>query len=126
MSIPISHDDLKLLVEVGMLAATRGEITAAKAIFSAIEHVRPEAAASYAGPAVAYLFRGRPADAAEQLRRGLAKVPPDDRQPLQVLLGLALQLDACNAESLKVLRGAGDHPIAAALLADSHAAPAPL
>lgn len=119
MTFAMAHDDLKLLVEVGMLAATRGEISAAKTIFAAIEHVRPESAASYAGPAVAYLFRGRAADAMEHLRRGLRAVAPEGRQPRQVLLGLALKVDARNAESQQALRAAGDHPVATALLTRS-------
>lgn len=117
MTPAIEHDELKLLVEVGMLAATHGEITATKTIFAAIECVRPDSAASYAGPALAYLFRGRAADALEYLQRGLRAVASEEQPPLQALLGLALQVDARNAESLQALRTAGDHPMAAALRA---------
>ncbi len=99
-----------------MLAATRGHITPAQAIFAAVENERPEAPAAYVGYALACLFRGKAVDAVECLTRGLKRVTPDDRPDLQALLGLALQVSGRSSESRKLLATAGSHPLATALL----------
>ncbi len=117
MSDVIERDELKLLVEVGMLAATQGDVEAAKVIFDAIEQERPDAAASYAGPAMALLFRGRTADAISALQRGLKAVGETDRPDLQALLGVALHIDGRGAESAQALNASHTHPLSAALLA---------
>lgn len=119
MDIVIEKSEIKLLAEVGMLAATRGDLAAARAIFSAVEQERPECAAAYAGPAVALLVRGRPDEAIEGLQRGLALVPPEAQSDLQAFLGVAFHLDGRTAESLRALGAAKEHPLAAALTASS-------
>ena len=119
MTLAIERDDLRLLVEIGMLAATRGDVAAAKTIFAAVEQERPESAASYVGPALALLFRGRSAEAIEELQRGMPEVEVSQQQDLQAFLGLALRVEGRGSESLRALQAAPDHPMAAALLAQA-------
>ncbi len=119
----IERDELKLLLEVGMLAATQGDVEASKVIFDAIEQERPDAPASYVGPAIALLFRGRTADAIGALQRGLKVVGEADRPDLQALLGVALHIDGRGAESDQALQASHTHPLSAALLARAKRTP---
>ncbi len=117
MAIVIEREEIKLLAEVGMLAATQADLTAARAIFAAIEQERPDAAAAYAGLALAYLFRGRSEEAVECLQRGLLAVPSEEQSDLQAFLVLAFEVEGRRADSERALRAAEDHPFALAVAA---------
>ena len=123
MNPVIERDDLQLLVEIGMLAAMRGDVAATQTVFAAVQQERPESAAGYVGPALALLFRGRAAEAIGELQRGLPRVEASQQQDLQALLGFALQIAGRGSESQQALQSVRDHPVAAALLAQSQRVP---
>lgn len=123
MNPVIERDDLQLLVEIGMLAAMRGDVAATQTVFAAVQQERPESAAGYVGPALALLFRGRAAEAIGELQRGLPRVEASQQQDLQALLGFALQIEGRGSESQQALQSVRDHPVAAALLAQSQRVP---
>ena len=123
MNPVIERNDLKLLAEVGMLAALRGDVAAAQTIFAAVRQERPQSAAGYVGPALALLFRGRASEAIGELQRGLLVVEASQQQDIQALLGFALQAEGRGAESQQALQAVCDHPVAAALLAQGQRLP---
>ncbi len=112
----VDPDELRLLADVGLIAALQGDLAAADGIFRAVESERPAAAVSYIGPAVARLCLSQPAAAIECLQRGLKKVPLDDQSELHAVLGVAYQIDGQSAASHRALRAAGDLPLARAML----------
>lgn len=114
-----STEELHLLAQIGFWGAARGQVTAAKAIFSAIEAQRPQALASFVGPAMADLYRGNTSQAVACLERAEAVVSDHDKPALYAFLGLAYRASGQNARSEDVLRRAGDLTLAQALLAAS-------
>lgn len=111
----LGHEELKLMAEVGLLAATRGDAPAAEAIFAAVGQERPDAAVVYFGPALAQLFVGQTSAAIDVLQRGLTRVEASDQAGLHALLALAFQLDGRVAEHAEALQAAGDSPLAEAM-----------
>ncbi len=120
MTPRVNHDELKLMAEVGLMAATQGDVSAAKAIFAAVEQERPEAAVAYIGPALANLFTGNPAEAIDGLQRGLAAVAQEDRPDLQAVLSIAFQVSGRVAEGVEALQAAGGTPLAQAIHSKLH------
>ena len=114
MTLP-DPTDIRLLTEVGFLAAACGDTRRAQAIFSALERVRPAANFPYVGMAAALMNAGRPDEAVRELDRGLKAVGPQDQQELQAFRGLALQLAGRTSESRQALALAGDLPLAKAM-----------
>ncbi len=104
----LSPELLRLLAEIGMLAAGRGMDTQAEAIFGALRELRPGQSAGYVGQAVARLNAGRADEAVELLQRDALAACPGDPE-VRVFLGLALRLAQRPAEATRVLQGvAGD------------------
>ncbi len=112
---PLQPDELRLLTEVGFVAAARGELQSATQIFQALEICRPNAGFSYAGLAVAKLARARYDDALQVLARGLATVAPDDAQDLHALRALVCHMAGRTSECARAIQAAGDHPLARSL-----------
>ena len=105
-------DDIRLLTEIGFVAAGRGDVARAEAIFGALLALRPSQAAGHVGIAMALLNRGRAAEAAARL--GAAMLPPgDEHDLLRAVQGLALQLDHRPAEAARVLQPIAAQPASA-------------
>lgn len=112
----VDADQLRMLAQIGFIAAARARVADAEAIFAAIAIERPTRAAAYMGLAIAYLTSGRSQDALAALDRGLAVQGQSETAELHALRGVTLQLSGRASESLQALRAAGDHPIAKAML----------
>ena len=115
----MESDDIRLLTEVGFLAAARGDLQRAQQIFGALERLRPNAAFPCIGMAVTLLNTGKPVEAVQELDRGLQRVPPADAADLHAFRGLALQKAGRQSESQRALRQAGAHPLAQAMLGEA-------
>lgn len=113
----LQPEDIRLLTEVGLLAAARADRKAATAIFSALERLRPGRAFPYAGQAMAQMNARQYDAAALTLQRGQQQVQGDDLADLRALRAVALRLAGRAAESEREARDAGMHPLARALTA---------
>lgn len=99
----LDADDARLLAEVGFLAAGRGDVAHADAIFQALRAVRPGRAYPWLGLAVARLNAGNADEAVRLLEQGEASVAAE-RGLLAAWRGLALQLAGRKAESTRLLQ----------------------
>ncbi len=99
----LEADDARCLAEVGFLAAGRGDVTRADAIFNALRALRPGRAYPWLGLAVARLNAGRADEAVRLLEQGEASAAAE-RGLLSAWRGLALQLAGRNAESVRLLQ----------------------
>ena len=120
---PLCSDEIKLLTEVGFLAASRGEVAQAEGIFSGLQRLRPERGFSYIGLAVALLNNRRYDQAATLLFEALERVNSDERDEVNAFLGLALQLGGRTSESLRALQAASKSHLAQMMLGQCAAAP---
>lgn len=118
----LAREECRLLVEVGLLAASRADVRRAERIFGALERIRPEGPFVYVGLGMAYLHARRVLDALAVLDRGLRAVQPVDRPELHALRGMALQMAGRISESRKALGEAGNLPLAKALLGERETA----
>lgn len=101
----LEADDARLLTEVGFVAAARGDVARADAIFGILRVLRPGQAYPLIGLAVARLNAGLAGEAVtllEQACRGSV----EDRGLLLAWRGFALQLDGKAGQSLRVLNEA--------------------
>lgn len=101
----LEADDARFLTEVGMLAASCGDVRHADTIFNALRRVRPDRAYPLVGLAVARLNAGRAAEAA-RLLEAADLADPQERAVAHAWRGLALQLAGFGAESRRVLADA--------------------
>jgi hypothetical protein len=118
----LEAEDIRLLTEVGFLAAARGDLRRAEVIFGALQSHRPGAAFAYVGPAMAMLNRGQSDEAVRELDRGIALAGGESRAELLAFRGLALQLAGRASESLRALRAASSHPLAQHMLGEEPSA----
>ncbi|WP_198299140.1 hypothetical protein [Bordetella genomosp. 13] len=114
----LDADEARFLAEVGMLAARRGDVARADAIFNALRELRPGRAYPYIGLALARIAAGQAAEAAQLLERA-AIDDAAERAQAQAWRGLALQLAGRAAESRKVLHEAATQPDEGGALARS-------
>lgn len=112
----IEPEELRVLTQIGFIAAAQARVAQAEAIFAAVEMERPANAAAYVGLAMAYLVNGRVNDALLAIDRGLRAEGQADVAELHAFRGLALQLAGRTTESAKALRQAGAQPLAQAML----------
>ena len=98
----LDKDDARLLAEIGMMAAGRGDLARADAIFGGLRLLRPERAYPLIGLAVARLNIDRAAEAA-QLLESAVLAEPEEYALVQGWRGFALQLAGRSAESQRVL-----------------------
>lgn len=98
----LDADDARFLSEVGMLAAGRGDLARADAIFGALRQLRPGRAYPLVGLAVARMNAGRAAEAASLLDAG-GMADDEERAVAQAWRALALQLAGHAAESRRLL-----------------------
>ncbi|WP_428000742.1 hypothetical protein [Acidovorax sp.] len=101
----LGPDDIRLLTQIGFIAAGQADVPRAERIFGALSHVRPDRAFAHVGPAMALLNAGRAAEAAQQLLRALPQLAPgEDADTVSAVCALALQLEGRTSESTRLLR----------------------
>ncbi|WP_323018738.1 hypothetical protein [Castellaniella sp.] len=98
----LEAEDARFLAEVGMLAASRGDLSRADRIFGFLRQVRPERAFPLVGLAVARLNAGR-AEEAARLLQDVHLADLQEQAVVQSWCGLALQLAGHGAESRRML-----------------------
>ena len=101
-------DDLKIMVDVGFVAASRGLVAHAEAIFQAVEAMRPRSEAPAIGLAMVDLAMERPQAAVERLNRAVAT--PATRAFLGLALMRAGDKDEARAVVDQVLASGQEHP----------------
>lgn len=107
----MDSDAIRLLTEIGFLAAGKADVDRARRIFDALALVRPDRAFPFIGSATALLNTGRAREAAMLLFKAKAGLPAGNESDMvAAFLGLALQLDGRNGESVHVLRHLADAP----------------
>jgi hypothetical protein len=95
----LDSDELRMLVDIGFIALSRGADRHAEAIFAGVQAVRPGEEAGHLGAALVHLYRGEVDPAVAILR----KLPPSDAA--QTFLGLALSRRGEGDEASRVLNG---------------------
>lgn len=95
--------DIRLLTQVGFLAAGRGDVPRALRIFNAMALLRPRQAFSFVGLACALMNAARAPEAVQRLQ-AVCLPPGPESDMLQAFQGLALQLAGRAGESTYLLR----------------------
>ena len=115
---PLRPADVRLLTEIGFVAAAAGMQQQALRVFNGLSVLRPHRAFPYIGQATTHLNAGEHEQAEQALRRGRlqldeeARVEPgtelliEDRALLAAFHGLALQLGQRNTEAARALSDA--------------------
>ena len=99
----LEQDDLKLLTDIGFIAASRGLKDHAVAIFDAIKAMRPEGEAGYLGLGMVDILGGDPAAAVKTLMAA----PRSDA--VDTFLGIALVQNADVQQGQKLLQSVIDN-----------------
>ncbi len=116
--MPLPNEQLRLLYEIGLMAASTGDAARAEKIFAALERVKPQGCGGYVGRAVGLMFDGKLIDALAILDKGLRLADASEHPELHAFRGLVLQVAGRSAESTKAFLAAGDLPMARALLGE--------
>lgn len=114
-NLPLAHEEIRVLAQVGLMAARACDTDTAEVIFSAIERSHPLRSMAYVGQVMARLAVGRVPDALLAAERGLQKVRPEDRAELHGFRALALKAAGRHQVCKEALDQAGETPIAQAL-----------
>lgn len=101
--LPFDRDEMRLLAEVGFLAAANAQLPAARRIFTALRLLRPDSVLPFIGLAVVSSHEGRPEEAVRLLAEDALRQIPRDEE-LRAFLGLSLVEAGRFAEAGKVLR----------------------
>lgn len=100
----MADDDLRLVAEIGFMAACAGNAAAALAIFGNLRKLSPDRPYPYIGLAMTHLGSGRADEAVRLLRdEGVGTVADEDRE-LTLFLGLALHAARRDEEGRRVLQ----------------------
>ncbi len=110
--IPLAHEQIRILAQIGLMAARRCDTDTAEVIFAAIARSHPDRSMAYAGQAMARLAVGRLPDALAATDRGLRLAREEDHADLHAIRGLVLKAAGRQNESEAALRQAGSHPLA--------------
>lgn len=109
---PLDGDEIRLLTELGFVAAGAAQLRHAEEIFRALVHLRPQRAFPYIGWALACMNAGQSQEAVAVLDRAKAAIgsAQDDAESVDIetFRGLALQLASRGAESRRALEWAAD------------------
>lgn len=100
---PPDKDDVQLLIQVGFLAAGRGQVAAALRIFEALAVLRPDQAFAFVGMGSALMNAGRAAEAVQRLQ-AVSLPPGAEADMLDSFKAVALQLAGRHSESRSLLR----------------------
>ncbi len=98
----LAQDELRLLTDIGFIAASRGLKDHAVAIFEAVKVMRPEGEAGYLGLGMVDILNGDPASAVKTLKAA----PHSDA--VNTFLGIALVQSAEIQLGVKVLQSVID------------------
>lgn len=90
LQFPLTSHEIRLLAELGFMAASSGQVTTATEIFDALISLRPTKAFPYVGKAVALLYVGS-IPAAIELLSTSSKVVETDQEQIWIYLALAFQ-----------------------------------
>lgn len=130
----LSSDEIRLLGEIGFMAARARDVNSAIAIFEGLRVLRPRHAFVFIGLAMAHMAVGRAEDGVRILRDDGLKALPDDEE-LQVFVAIALQEAGRASECRRMLQAlsgrsggaTGPRQLAASLLASmAQELPAPM
>jgi len=109
---PLDGEEIRLLTELGFVAAGAAQIRRAEEIFRALVLLRPQRAFPYVGWALAHLNVGQAQEAVSVLDRARAALgtAQDNAELVDVetFRGLALQFASRSAESRRALEWAAD------------------
>lgn len=95
-----SAECVRLLTEIGFLAAGHGRPAAARTIMDGLKAIRPDRNGAYIGIALAHMNAGAPGEAVRELREeALPAVVEADVPLVRAFLALALKLDGRVRES---------------------------
>lgn len=110
---PLDASEIRLLTEIGFVAAAGAQVDRAAEVFRALVHLRPQRSFPYIGWALALLNAGRAQEAVETLDRAkvaLGSARQDaDLVDAEAFRGLALQQAGRSAESRRALEWAAEH-----------------
>ena len=115
LKLLLDSAEIRLLTEVGFLAAAKADVRLSEAIFASLELLRPNGAFVYCGLAFAYLNAALYESCIAVLDKGLKHVAPEDISVLQSIRALAFGWAGRASESERALASAGTHPLAAIL-----------
>lgn len=99
----LSRQDIRLLVELGFMAANLGHAREADAIFEAMQLLLPASAVPHLGVCLARMGEGKHAQAVQHLRKTALRTHAHD-EDVQLFLAWALTLDNRREEADAVLR----------------------
>ncbi len=108
----VQAQELRLLSELGTIAAQQRDLPGALEIFAAIGQERPQAPVAYSGPALAHLYAGQLAEAIRCLDEGVQRVRPEDQPALHALQGAIWLMTQRREDCERALALAGDLPLA--------------
>ncbi len=100
----LTPEDIRLLTQVGFIAAGQADVIRAERIFGALARLRPARAFAPVGRAMALLNAGRAPEAVQALQQARPGMQAgEDADTLAAFLALALQLDGRSSESRRTL-----------------------
>jgi predicted Zn-dependent protease len=102
-SEPLTADDMRLIAQIGFLAARENQQAPARSIFRALRVARPDSVLPFIGLAVAEIRAGHHAEAARLLRDEALPLHPDSGE-IGAFLGLALVEGGRSDEARRVLQ----------------------
>ena len=102
LQFPLASHEIRLLAELGFMAASSGQVATATEIFDALIRLRPTKAFPYVGKAVALLFVGS-IPAAIELLSTASQLVETDQEQIWIYLALAFQRKGDLGKARKIL-----------------------
>ena len=102
LQFPLTSNEIRLLAELGFMAAASGQVAAATEIFEALIRLRSTKAFPYVGKSVALLYVGS-FTAAIELLAASTQVVETDQEQIWIYLALAFQRSGMVGKARKIL-----------------------
>lgn len=102
-SFVLDAAEAKLLSEIGFIAAYRGDVVLADAVFDSLARLRPNRAYPWIGKSLARFHKGKADEAAALLERQIPQMAADEIGVLQAWRGMALQLSGHTSQAQTLL-----------------------
>lgn len=102
LQFPLASNEIRLLAELGFMAAASGQVAAATEIFEALIRLRSTKAFPYVGKAVALLYVGL-FPAAIELLTAATQVVETHQEQIWIYLALAFQRNGFEDKARKIL-----------------------
>lgn len=99
---PLAGNEIRLLAELGFMAAASGQVANATEIFDALIYLRPKKAFPYVGKSIAFLYVGL-IIAAVDLLSVASQVVETDQEQIWIYLALAFQRMGDVGKARKIL-----------------------